>query len=353
VAEESIGLFKALRTNEYWLDGDFSSLVRKRLPEFEFSEITLVDNPASCTEAIRIGEISVKSVDDETVYQVKRIDDDLNELHIDRVPDGNAGEWAVQALIFNKNFDDETARKWLADRDYYEDSGDNDETSGISKFLQFDHKYFDSFQVVAVDKGVDAVYAQIAEEENEKGQEDFVAAYETHKTVQVMNRLIASKGLSLLAQSREVNITKGDTEETEETEERYILGIVLEPTIVVDDEGNEIIEPDTQDDVYTAETIRAAAHGWMENYGLIDLMHNWTALSKENVRVIESYIAPCDFSIGDGVDSYLVKKGTWLLALRVVHDELWKAIGEGDIGAFSIGGVATRTPLDEQQAAEA
>jgi hypothetical protein len=84
----------------------------------------------------------------------------------------------------------------------------------------------------------------------------------------------------------------------------------------------------------------------MENHGLVDLMHSWEALGKDNVRVLESYLAPSTFKIGVGEDEQKVIKGSWLVALRIVNDALWAAIKEGKLGAYSIGGVANRTPLD-------
>jgi hypothetical protein len=35
-----------------------------------------------------------------------------------------------------------------------------------------------------------------------------------------------------------------------------------------------------------------------------------------------------------------VKKGTWLLAVHVDDDELWKQVRDGSLAGFSIGGVS-------------
>jgi len=56
--------------------------------------------------------------------------------------------------------------------------------------------------------------------------------------------------------------------------------------------------------------------------------------------VLESYLAPTDFSVGE----LAVKKGTWLLAVRVLSDELWERVKSGDLTGFSIGGSARRVP---------
>jgi DNA adenine methylase len=60
----------------------------------------------------------------------------------------------------------------------------------------------------------------------------------------------------------------------------------------------------------------------------------------EQVKVLESYLAPSDFTIGD----ITVAKGTWLLAVRILADELWEQVKDGQLTGFSIGGSARRVP---------
>lgn len=110
-------------------------------------------------------------------------------------------------------------------------------------------------------------------------------------------------------------------------DERYVLGIVLEPEVV-----------DAQGDIYSSEEIRVAAHRFMEEFGGLGLMHRLRV--NDQVKVLESYLAPTDFSIGD----LTVRKGTWLLAVRVLSDELWERVKSGDLTGFSIGGSARRVP---------
>jgi DNA adenine methylase len=110
-------------------------------------------------------------------------------------------------------------------------------------------------------------------------------------------------------------------------DERFVLGIVLEPEVV-----------DAQGDIYSAEEIRAAAHRFMEDFGGLGLMHRLRVNGQ--VKVLESYLAPTDFIIGE----LAVRKGTWLLAVRVLSDELWERVKSGDLTGFSIGGSARRVP---------
>jgi hypothetical protein len=92
-------------------------------------------------------------------------------------------------------------------------------------------------------------------------------------------------------------------------EERYVLGIVLEPETV-----------DAQSDIYSAAEVRDAAHGFMQQYQNVGLMHQ--GLVNNQVKVLESYLAPAPFAL----DGTQVRKGTWLLAVRLLDDALWAQI---------------------------
>jgi DNA adenine methylase len=103
--------------------------------------------------------------------------------------------------------------------------------------------------------------------------------------------------------------------------------VVLEPEVV-----------DAQGDIYSAEEIRQAAHRFMEEFGGLGLMHRLQVNGQ--VRILESYLAPVDFEIG-GVK---VRRGTWLLAVRILSDELWARITDGTLSGFSVGGSARKVP---------
>ena len=108
-------------------------------------------------------------------------------------------------------------------------------------------------------------------------------------------------------------------------DERFVLGVVLEPETV-----------DSQKDVYSASTVRTTAHKFMEDFRHIGLMHR--GVIDERVRILESYLAPVDFEI----DGATVKRGTWLLAVRVLDDKLWELVKRGVLTGYSIGGTALR-----------
>lgn len=121
-----------------------------------------------------------------------------------------------------------------------------------------------------------------------------------------------------LADDREIRLIKSH-------EERIVFGVVLEPDTV-----------DAQGDTIAAEEIRQAAHKFMEDFGNLGLQHKEIVNGK--LKLLESFIAPVDFD----VDGQAVKKGTWLMAERVIDDDLWVAIRKGEITGYSIGGSAMR-----------
>lgn len=110
-------------------------------------------------------------------------------------------------------------------------------------------------------------------------------------------------------------------------EERYVLGVVLAPETT-----------DSQGDIYSHDEVRKAAHAYMENEGALGKQHKEIVTGK--LKILESYVAPVDFEI----DSESVAKGTWLMGIRVVDDDLWDGIKKGSYTGFSIGGAAFRRP---------
>ncbi|MEO1338058.1 MAG: XkdF-like putative serine protease domain-containing protein, partial [Myxococcota bacterium] len=114
---------------------------------------------------------------------------------------------------------------------------------------------------------------------------------------------------------------------TNPADERFVLGVILEPEIV-----------DAQGDIYSAEEVRQAAHRFMEDFGELGLMHQLRL--NHQAKIIESYIAPTDLVFPNTT----IRKGTWLLAVRIVDDDLWHRVKTGELTGFSIGGSARRMP---------
>lgn len=119
-----------------------------------------------------------------------------------------------------------------------------------------------------------------------------------------------------------------DAASAEPEEQRTVLGIVLVPDDV-----------DSQGDTYSAEEVRKTAHLYMTDYRNIGLQHK--ALVNRVVKLVESYIAPVDFTLAGTA----VREGTWLMKVRIDDDTLWKKVKNGELTGFSIAGFATKTAL--------
>jgi len=154
---------------------------------------------------------------------------------------------------------------------------------------------------------------------------------------------LQDKARRLIAEARRANKTAPDAatfaksipliKGTDPGDERFVLGVVLEPEVV-----------DAQGDIYSADEVRQAAHRFMEEFGGLGLMHRMRVNGQ--VKVLESYLAPSDLAIGDAT----VRKGTWLLAVRILSDELWSEVKDGQLTGFSIGGSARRLPETDEPA---
>jgi hypothetical protein len=125
---------------------------------------------------------------------------------------------------------------------------------------------------------------------------------------------------------------KGDLDDSGEDEERTVFGIVLEPETV-----------DSQGDIYSEDEVRQTAWRFAERYQHFGLMHRQIV---PGIVLLETYLAPVDFEIVDrNGQAQKIKKGTWLLRVRVTDDSIWEAVKDGRLDGFSIGGSAVRQPL--------
>ena len=117
-----------------------------------------------------------------------------------------------------------------------------------------------------------------------------------------------------------------------EHEQRVVRGVVLEPDVV-----------DAQDDMMTSDEIEKAAHGFMievqRGVGAIGVDHEGPA----DAVIVESFLAPVEFSEGEQT----IRKGSWMLAIKIFDDSLWETVKSGERTAFSIHGIAERHPVNE------
>lgn len=114
--------------------------------------------------------------------------------------------------------------------------------------------------------------------------------------------------------------------------DRQILyGIVYEPDFV-----------DSQDDFSSADEIEKAAHNFLVKARKVKVQHDEVA----KASVVESYIAPADLNVGGNA----VRKGSWVLVIKVNDSELWSEIKEGKYTGLSMGGTAVSKNGEENAA---
>ncbi|ERI10236.1 XkdF-like putative serine protease domain-containing protein [Aneurinibacillus aneurinilyticus] len=118
-----------------------------------------------------------------------------------------------------------------------------------------------------------------------------------------------------------------------EEEKRIVKGVVYQPNV-----------EDAHGDQMDEEEIEKAALLFMENQNTynIDKQHN---LEANKGFVFESYIAPCEITLGDQV----IAKGSWVAGVKVTDDETWEDIKKGEITGFSMFGVGKREEIKEDE----
>ena len=107
-----------------------------------------------------------------------------------------------------------------------------------------------------------------------------------------------------------------------DADSHYITGIVYEP-LTEDAHGNYMTEQE----------ITKAAYWFAKNGNQVDVQHSFEPLEK--AAVVESYVAPCDMSVGEQA----IKKGTWMMTVEVDDPDIFEKVQKGEITGFSMGGV--------------
>jgi uracil-DNA glycosylase family 4 len=113
-----------------------------------------------------------------------------------------------------------------------------------------------------------------------------------------------------------------------DVEKQLVYGIVLEPGSV-----------DAQNDTISAEEIERVAHVYLRDSRVVGESHK----GKAGANVVESYIAPVDFTLG----GQNVTKGTWIMVAKINDSKLWQDTKDKKLNGFSIGGFSRRIPVDK------
>lgn len=112
-------------------------------------------------------------------------------------------------------------------------------------------------------------------------------------------------------------------------ENHYVTGIVYEP-LTEDSHGNYMTEDE----------ITKACYWYSENGDHVDLQHSFEPL--DGATVVENWVAKADFKI----DEEKVKKGSWLMTIKVTNGDIWKGIENGEITGLSMGGIGNYSEED-------
>lgn len=220
----------------------------------------------------------------------------------------------LQTLIFSKSkFSKSEAISWAKSHDMRHDKVD--ETKNSFRLRQRDPGDFikGSFRTITITAGIKGVIGKL---KTKKSRHDKKLKKKKSKKTEIMK----------------MQIFKIDEDR------RIVAGPLLVPEQV-----------DLQNDIVSADEIEKASHDYMIKLTFSDdpdfllsvglstradrgFMHK--DFSKK-IAVVESYLAPVDFEVGEG---RVIKKGTWMVVVKIFDDEIWGLIKAGKITGFSIGG---------------
>lgn len=110
--------------------------------------------------------------------------------------------------------------------------------------------------------------------------------------------------------------------------EQIVYCVVLEPEFV-----------DSHRDVMDAEDIRKTAHKYLQNSRVVGAQHQKSIPG----HPVESYIAPQDLTFEGGpYGKQVVRKGSWVVGLKIDDPKEWKKVVSGEYTGVSIGGFGQR-----------
>ncbi len=104
-------------------------------------------------------------------------------------------------------------------------------------------------------------------------------------------------------------------------DQRLFTAVVLRPDVV-----------DAHGDIYSSEVVKQACHDYNTYCRNTNLQHTYE-LTKSDMKVVESYIAPVDMTFEGGE----VLNGDWIMVAKIESEDLWEACKEGSFTGFSVG----------------
>lgn len=114
-----------------------------------------------------------------------------------------------------------------------------------------------------------------------------------------------------------------------DNDKQIVCGIVLEPDSM-----------DAQGDIINADEIEKAAHYFLTKSRTIGDKHK----KKAPAELVESYTAPVNFVLGN----QNVKKGTWIISVKINDKKMWQDVKDGKYTGFSVGGYGVRQEVQNE-----
>lgn len=111
-------------------------------------------------------------------------------------------------------------------------------------------------------------------------------------------------------------------------DKKIVTGVVLEPDTI-----------DAHGDTMTMEEIEKTAHDFLVKSRTIGDTHKKVA----QAELIESYVVPVDVVI----NKQEVKKGSWIISVKINDENTWKKVKSGFYNSFSVGGFGVREQMSK------
>lgn len=114
-------------------------------------------------------------------------------------------------------------------------------------------------------------------------------------------------------------------------EERMAMFVVLEPQESLDNVS------DLQGDYYTEEDVWEACKSFNVHCQKANLMH---LVETEDMKFIQSFITPAEFTMETSEGDRVIRKGTWLAWVHFpeteIGDALWEGVKSGEFTGLSV-----------------
>jgi hypothetical protein len=126
-------------------------------------------------------------------------------------------------------------------------------------------------------------------------------------------------------------------ERSEDEDEQIVTGIVADPENV--DSYGQMIE---------AAVVRKMAHNYMQHHRNLGTDHakdedGNPIILNEDIVILESWVTREEGVIGGET----VPVGAWVLVVRVLNDEIWQRVLDGELNGYSFEAIVWRVPIEE------